>query len=152
MSHSVRQDTKLEQEGAEFLVLGALLTEGIQSFKAYVNFAGYDLVAVNPTSRKSARIQVKSRWATDYDQTFPIRNFNCDFVVLVALNRGYRFRLKSKLASDSGRKAPQFYCFPVDLVKKAQDPKSKWGKVPIRGIPDLPKYENAWELVRKFIA
>jgi|SRR6516164_1192944 hypothetical protein len=99
MSHSIRQDTKLEQEGAEFLVLGALLTEGIQSFKAYVNFAGYDLVAVNPKSRKSARIQVKSRWATDYDGTFPIRNFNCDFVVLVALNRGYRFRKKSKLAS-----------------------------------------------------
>jgi hypothetical protein len=42
-----RQDTKLESEGAEFIALGLLLTEGIRCFKAYTNFAGYDLVAMN---------------------------------------------------------------------------------------------------------
>jgi hypothetical protein len=55
-----RQNTKLESEGAEFIVLGLLLIEGIHCFKAYTNFAGYDLTAVNPTSGKSARIQVKN--------------------------------------------------------------------------------------------
>ncbi len=86
-----RQDTKLEAEGAEFLVLGLLLIEGVHCFKAYTNFAGYDLVAIDAGTDRSARIQVKSRWATDYDRSFPIRNFDCDFVVLAALNRGYRF-------------------------------------------------------------
>lgn len=58
-----RQDTKLESAGAEFMVLGMLLVEGIHCFKAYTHFVGYDLTAVNPISGKSARIQVKSRWA-----------------------------------------------------------------------------------------
>ena len=55
------QDTKLEAEGAEFLVLGMLLVEGVHAFKAYTNFAGYDLVALDPGTGRSARIQVKSR-------------------------------------------------------------------------------------------
>ena len=43
-----KQDTKLESEGAEFLVLGHLLIESIAAYKAYINFPGYDLTAVNP--------------------------------------------------------------------------------------------------------
>lgn len=39
-----RLDTSLESSGAEFLVLGHLLVEGIQAFKAYTNFPGYDLI------------------------------------------------------------------------------------------------------------
>jgi hypothetical protein len=149
-----RQDTKLESEGAEFLVVGMLLVEGIQCFKAYTNFQGYDLVAINQTTKKTARIQVKSRWATDYDQSFPIKNFDCEFVVLAALNRGYRFH-KSPVDSeggDGGRKPPQFYCFPVEVVRAAQNPNSKWGKVPIRKIPKYESYLNRWSLVRESIA
>ena len=86
---SSRKDTKLEAAGAEFLVLGCLLIEGVACYKAYINFPGYDLTAVNPETKKVARIQVKSRWATDYDRSFPIKSFECDFVVHVALNRGY---------------------------------------------------------------
>jgi hypothetical protein len=148
-----RQDTKLESEGAEFMVLGLLLIEKINCFKSYTRFAGYDLTAVNPTSGKSARIQVKSRWATDYDRSFPIKNFDSDFVVLVALNRGYRFR-KSKRISDlnAGRKPPQFYCFPTGIVQKAQNQGDKWGKVHINKIKNLSVYEEAWSLIRDFIA
>src|SRR4051812_46499425 len=98
---TTRQDTKLESEGAEFLVLGNLLLDGVSCFKAYVNFRGYDLVATNPESDKTARIQVKSRWATNYDRSFPIKNFDCEFVVHVALNRGYRFG-KIPKAEDTG--------------------------------------------------
>ncbi|QOF73407.1 hypothetical protein IG197_10315 [Aminobacter sp. SR38] len=146
-----RQNTKLEAEGAEFLVLGMLLIEGIQCFKAYTNFAGYDLVAVNSSGERSARIQVKSRWATDYDRSFPIKNFNCDFVVLAALNRGYRFRAKANLAVHDGRSGPRFYCFPVGLVRKAQNPIDKWGKVSLSRIPDHTRYEDAWHLIRAYI-
>jgi hypothetical protein len=34
---------KLEAEGAELMVLGQLLIEGVHCFKAYTNFAGCDL-------------------------------------------------------------------------------------------------------------
>jgi hypothetical protein len=59
-----RQQTKLESEGAEFLVLGHLLMHRIPSYKAYTNTKGYDLVATNPEFKTSAAIQVKSHWRT----------------------------------------------------------------------------------------
>jgi hypothetical protein len=145
-----RQDTRLESEGAEFLVLGHLLIEGISGYKAYVNFPGYDLVAVNPDNSRVARIQVKSRWATDYDGGFPIRNFDCDFVVHVALNRGYRFRCKTT-AQDNGIRPPDIYVFPVDIVRNAQSEKSRWGKAFIRHIPDHQLYQNHWRLIADFL-
>jgi hypothetical protein len=60
MTIARRQNTRLESEGAEFLVLGNLLIEGVSCFKAYTNFKGYDLVAVNPETGKTARIQVRA--------------------------------------------------------------------------------------------
>jgi hypothetical protein len=147
---SKRQNTKLESEGAEFLVLGNLLIEGISAYKAYVNSPGYDLTAVNPEARKIARIQVKSRWATNYDRSFPIKNFECDFVVHVALNRGYAFG-KETSVDDSGVESPVFYVFPVDLVRQAQSRRDSWGKVPIRKIPEVEKYRDNWKLIRDFL-
>jgi hypothetical protein len=59
-----RQDTRLEAEAAEFLVLGQLLLNRIPRYKAYTRMPSYDLVATNPERNRVARIQVKSRWAT----------------------------------------------------------------------------------------
>jgi hypothetical protein len=82
-----RQDTKLESQGAEFLVLGQLLIEGIPAYKTYTNLRGYGLVATWPETNRVARIQVKSRWATTAPH-FLIKNVDeCDFVALVRLNR-----------------------------------------------------------------
>ena len=145
-----RQDTKLESEGAEFLVLGFLLIEGVSCYKAYINFPGYDLVAVNPDKSKTARIQVKSRWATNYDKSFPIKNFDCDFVVHVALNRGYAFGKKSNEA-DTGIREPYFYIFPSALVKNAQNKKSKWGKVNITHIENYQEYKDNWSIIKDFL-
>ena len=50
-----RKDTKLESEGAEFLVLGRLLLEKITAFKTYTNFPGYDLIATSADHNTSAR-------------------------------------------------------------------------------------------------
>lgn len=150
MMASKRQNTKLESEGAEFLVLGHLLIEGISAYKAYVNFPGYDLIAVNPDTSHVARLQVKSRWATDYDRSFPIRSFDCDFVIHVALNRGYRLRRKATV-EDPGVRAPDIYVFPVDKVRDAQNKASKWGKVMIRNIPDHRQYLNGWRLISDFL-
>lgn len=43
-----RLDTRLESEGAEFLVLGQLLIHRIRAYKTYTNMPGYDLVATHP--------------------------------------------------------------------------------------------------------
>ena len=150
-----RQDTKLESEGAEFLVLGHLLIEGISAYKAYINFPGYDLMAVNPETGRVARLQVKSRWATNYDRSFPIRNFNCDFVVHVALNRGYAFGKRPTEGNDE-TKPPEFYVFPVDVVEKAQSERSSWGKVSLGKIASVSKcqidgYKDNWESIRTFL-
>jgi len=136
-----KTDTRLESEGAEFLVLGHLLVEGIQAYKSYVNYPGYDVIAVNPKRGRICRIQVKSRWATDFNRAFSIRNFGCAFVVLAALNRGYRYQ-KRKTRTDSGRQPPQLYVLPVAVVKGSQDPKSGWGMVRLACIENLRQYEN----------
>jgi hypothetical protein len=137
-----RLDTRLEAEGAEFLVLGQLLLHRIAAYKTYTNMPGYDLVATNPEFNLSAMIQVKSRWMTGAT-SFPIKNFNCDFVVAVLLNRGSKDGKKEKLPV-------KYYVFPVDLVQSA--PQSEgWGKVKLKDIPEFQSYEERWDLVAEFL-
>ena len=145
-----RKDTKLESEGAEFLVLGHLLIEGVHCYKAYVNFPGYDLIAVNPITEKIAKIQVKSRWATDYDKSFPLKNFNCNFVVHVALNRGNSF---GKRATKISPEPPAFYVLPIEEAKNALKESGGWSKVRLNKIPKakLLFYKDNWQLIRDFL-
>ena len=83
MGKRTRQKTNLESTGAEYLVIGHLLIERIQAFKSPENNPQYDVIATNPEAGASVRIQVKSRWATNFDRGFPIKNFNSEFVVLI---------------------------------------------------------------------
>jgi hypothetical protein len=137
-----RLDTRLEAEGAEFLVLGQLLLHKIASYKTYTNMPGYDLVATNPESNKSAMVQVKSRWRTGAGG-FPINNFGCDFVVVVLLNRGSKDGKKEVLP-------PKYYVFPVGVIESA--PRSKdWGKVNLKDIPCYEEYEEKWHLISEFL-
>ena len=143
-----RLDTSLEASGAEFLVLGNLLIEGIPSYKAYVNFPGYDITATNPDTNRSARIQVKSRFVTNFDGMI-IKNYDADFVVFVALNRGY---YKGPRKGDTGIRAPSFYVFPISYILEARDPDNKWGKIVKRRLVDLESYRDRWDLIRDFLA
>jgi len=142
-----RRNTKLESEGAEFLVLGMLLLEKVTTFKAYVNYPGYDLIAVNADLNTSARIQVKSRFQTDWDG-FIIKNFDCDFVVLVPLNRGYP---KPKKNGDEGIKDPEFYVLPISYVLEVRDPENDWGKITRNRLTNLDQYKNRWNFIQDFI-
>ena len=54
------KSTRLESEGAEFLVLGHLLINGVATYKTYTNMPGYDLVATNPEHNTSARIKSRA--------------------------------------------------------------------------------------------
>ena len=138
-----RQNTRIESEGAEFLVLGQLLIAGIPAFKAYTHMPGYDVIATNPEKNSSARISVKSRWRTKADG-FIIKNFDCDFVVVVKLNRG--------LKSGTGEvRPPEFFVFPVE-VARAFPRTEGWGKVRFRNIPNMESYRDQWTLIRDFLA
>lgn len=136
-----RQDTTLESEGAEFLVLGQLLIRGIAAYKTYTNMPGYDIVAAHPENKRCARIQVKSRWRTGAP-SFLIKNFDCDFVVVVLLNRGRK-------GGGGEIKEPEYFVFPVEIVKSA--PRGKeWGRVDLKKIPDLEPYRE-WKPVIEFL-
>lgn len=137
-----RQNTRLESEGAEFLVLGNLLIQGIAAYKAYSNMAGYDLVATNPDKHRSARIQVKSRWRTKATG-FIINNFDCDFVVVVKLNRGSKDGKGEILA-------PEFYILPIAYVK-ALPRTHRWGQIPFRNMPNFASYQDRWDLISDFL-
>ena len=146
---SKRKDTKLESEGAEFLVLGHLLIMGVNSYKAYVNYPGYDLIATNPEKGKICKLQVKSRWATDYDKSFPIKSLESDFVVHVALNRGYSFSKKNKI-DDDGVQSPKYYIIPTKTIAKYRR-SGNWNKVKITDIPNYQKYDNNWNQILSFL-
>lgn len=141
-----RRDTSLEAEGAEFLVCGHLLIEGIVAYKAYTGTAGYDVLAVDSVSGRSARVQVKSRWASDARQQFPIKNTACDFVVYVRLNRG------SKRKSDAPEKSdPEFFILPIASVQSVRR-NDGWGIAQVGKIAALEDHRNAWKLIREYIA
>jgi hypothetical protein len=142
-----RQDTRFEQEGAEFLVLGQLLIQKIPAYKTYTNLPGYDLVATWPETNRSARIQVKSRWATDAN-SFPIKNFDCDFVVLVRLNRGYRFSsaAKRKLPAED----PEYYVLSVDDARSLTKVTASWSKIVYKK-NEFEHYRGGWSIIRNFL-
>ena len=148
-----RLNTQLQATGAEYLVLGNLLIHGIQAYKAHRNHPGYDLIAVNPDSQQACRIQVKSRFATDYGGCFPISNFDCDFVIFVALNRGYRYaKTRTKTGDNGGVMEPGFDVLPVGIVKAAQKQTATWNKVYLKDIAAVETTLNAWQQISHFLS
>jgi hypothetical protein len=138
-----RQNTQLESAGAEFLVLGTLLIEGIPAFKSYTNTKGYDLIAANADKNISVRIQVKSRWR-NRAEGFIINNFDCDFVVLALLNRGSK---KERV----GVRPPEYFIIPVNIVLAL--PRTQgWGKVSFSKFPELQSFRGRWDLIRSALS
>lgn len=124
-------------------MLGALLLNRIPAYKMYTNMPGYDLVATNPENRRSARIQVKSRWASG-TSGFPIKNFDCEFVVFARLNRGN----KSKTRAPS---PPEFFVFPTAKLKNLHRTDG-WQKIRLNDLKDWQSYEDRWDLIRDYLA
>ncbi|MFN2489632.1 MAG: hypothetical protein ABR529_07830 [Actinomycetota bacterium] len=140
-----RRDTRLEAAGAEFLVLAHLLIEGIEAYKAYVNYPGYDLVAHNLAEDTTCRIQVKSRYYTS-DRGFPIGDPNaCDFVVYARLNRGYPRKPPDP-------RPPSLYVLPSNVVADHLRERKGWGTVMLlKDIPNGERFKEAWGQIRDFL-
>jgi hypothetical protein len=141
-----RRQTTLEAQGAEFLVLGLLLAEGIEAHKTYGRYPGYDIVALSQDHRRVCTIQVKSRFQTGA-RGFLIQRFDCDIVVLVCLNRGFA---RPRRDGRTGRGSPTVYVFPVELVRKAHRPEG-WGKVRLADLHAPESYIERWDLVRRHL-
>jgi len=84
---------------------------------------------------------------------FPISNFDCDFVIFVALNRGYRYaKAKNKAGDNGGVMEPVFYVLPVERVKAAQKQTTTWNKVYLKDIAEAESTLNAWQQISHFLS
>ncbi len=128
------------------------MRRNILAYKAPPNNEGYDLICIHPDPKKAARqirIQVKSRYQTDCDRAFPVKekSFDAfDYLIVAFLNIGYFYQKKECL---SGRQAPEFYTLPVSFIRDHhRSMSSGWEKVATRHL-DLTRYrdDRGFELI-----
>ena len=149
-----RKDTKLASTGAEFIVMGRLLLNEIQTYKTYVNFEGYDLVSVNPQKNKSAKIQVKSKNFKN-DSSFYLNSTDKnapDFYVFCQTNIYHYVNGVAQLINDISLK-PRFFVMDFKSVQKFKDSDKRgtdYIKV-ISSVPNYEKYEDNWKLIKDFL-
>ena len=136
--------------GAEYLVMGHLMRRNILTYKAPPMNEGYDLICIHPDPRQvsnQVRVQVKSRYQTDSDRGFPVKEASLDafdFLVVVFMNLGYFYR---KQPTAAGKKPPELYTLPAAFIREHRRSEG-WGKVKTRGL-DLKPYrdEKGFELI-----
>ncbi len=144
--------------GAEHLVRGFLMRRNILAYEAPRNNEGYDLICIHPNPRHQpkrgeaaqVRVQVKSRYATDCDRGFPVKEVSLDafdFLVVVFLNIG---KFNGRNDGAAGSREPEFYTFPKDFIREHIDTSSSWQKVILRNL-ELETFKNdaGFELVAK---
>jgi hypothetical protein len=141
-----RDDTTLEAAGAEHLVVGRLLIDGLQAFRAYANQAGYDLLVVDPKTRRSLKVQVKSRVAVD-SGAFRIKSFDFDFVIFVRLNRGTK--ASRKAGQREGALAPEFYIVPKNGIPPASN---DGARIPKGWLRSHAGFLENWDLIQDALA
>jgi hypothetical protein len=126
--------------GAEYLVMGYLMRRNILTYKAPPNNEGYDLICIHPNPRHTpshgelaqVRVQVKSRYATDCDRGFPIKETSFgafDFLIVVFLNIGKFYGKHDGLA---GARAPELYTLPNTFIRQYHHATSSWQKVRLK--------------------
>tara|TARA_Y100001933_G_scaffold124639_1_gene124382 strand:+ start:60 stop:542 length:483 start_codon:yes stop_codon:yes gene_type:complete len=150
-----RLETKLFSNGAEFLVMSKLLLSNIETYKAYVNFEGYDLVCANPKEGLSAKIQVKSKNFVK-DVSFYLNSDDkskSDFYVFAQTNSIKKKGDKYELISDDLLE-PKLYVMDYDTVEKHKriDKKgNNWISISKKSIPNIDDYLNDWNQIKRFL-
>ncbi len=126
--------------GAEYLVMGYLMRRNILTYKAPQNNEGYDLICIHPDPRHKVKkgekqqilIQVKSRYASDSNMGFPIKESSLDafdFLIVAFLNIG---KFYGKHVGLDGIAEPVFYTLPNEFIKKHHSKSTSWQKVMLR--------------------
>ncbi len=128
--------------GAEYLVMGYLMRRNILTYKAPPNNEGYDLICIHPDPHHvlkagkiaQVRVQVKSRYATDCDRGFPIKekSFGAfDFLIVVFLNIG---KFYGNNDGSTGAKEIEFFTLPNEFIREHHEATSSWQKVRLRNL------------------
>lgn len=138
-------------ESAEYLVMGYLMRRNVLTYKAPPNNEGYDLICIHPDPRhklqenelSQVRIQVKSRYATDCDQGFLLKDKSLDafdFLVVVFLNIG-KFYGKNDGSDGSGEL--EIYTLPNEFIREHHNASTSWQKVRLRGLEaEIEQYKG----------
>ena len=146
--------------GSEFLVMGHLMRRNILTYKAPPGNEGYDLICIHPDPRHcptrdqkaQVRVQVKSRYATDCDRGFPVKERSLDafdFLTVVFLNIGRFFR---KNDGTTGAGEVEIFTLPRAFIRKHLDKSTTWEKVRLRhmaAVIEPFKNERGFEQIAK---
>jgi hypothetical protein len=121
------------------------MRRNILAYKAPPHNEGYDLICIHPDPRKvtrQIRVQVKSRYQSDCDRAFPVKEKSFaafDYVIVAFLNIGYFYRKKPVR---DGFREIDFYTLPTAWIQAHHYvAESGWQKVHTKNHP-LDEFKN----------
>ena len=126
--------------GAEYLVMGYLMRRNILAYKAPPNNQGYDLICIHPDPNHrpapdelaQVKLQVKSRYATDCNRAFLVKESSLDsfdFLIVAFLNIGKFFGNNDGM---TGQREPELYTLTREFIRRHHEANSAWPKVQLK--------------------
>jgi hypothetical protein len=146
--------------GSEHLVMGHLMRRNILTYKAPPGNEGYDLICIHPDPRHQPgpeekaqiRVQVKSRYATDCDRGFPVKEKSLDafdYLIVVFLNIGNFY---GRNDGSGGARESEFFTLSQSFIRRHHEPGSSWEKVRLKKLEaEIQPFKNeaGFELIAK---
>jgi hypothetical protein len=127
------------------------MRRNVLTYRAPQNNEGYDLICIHPDPRHKikqgevaqVRVQVKSRYATDSDRGFPVKEVSFDafdFLIVAFLNTGKYF---GKHDGSTGEEEVEYYTLPNSFIRKHHNKTSSWEKVKLKHLQsEIESFKN----------